>query len=62
MNATREQVCVTQMQCVLTPMEVMSVYVTQDIKDLDSHAGVSCVGTVRKLGLLLNVICFTSQM
>ena len=37
-----------QMQTALTPTEVMSAYVTQDMKDLDSHAGVSCVATVRK--------------
>ena len=48
MNATREQVYVIQMQSALTPMEVMSVYVTLDMKDLDSHAGVSCMGTIKK--------------
>jgi len=49
MNATREQVYVIQMQSALTPTEVMSAYVTLDMKDLDSHAGVRCVGTVIKL-------------
>ena len=54
MNAMREQIYVTQMQSVLTPMELMSAYVTQDMKDPDSIARVGCVRTVRKLELLLN--------
>ena len=56
MNATREQTYVIQMQTVLIPTEVMSAYVTQDMKDLDLHARVSCVGTVNGT-LISNYMC-----
>ena len=48
MNAMREQICVMQTQTALTPMEVMNAYVTQDMKDLELNAIVSCVCTIKR--------------